>query len=621
MVNRISVSAALTVLALALLLTASLTAQTTSTLAAETGDNTSVGSFPQHDHGNVAAGNVSKLDTHALLYPGATTRVYAHFVPWFCTSGTSGCGCSTDASGVQRCNGHITTGYNSNDAAEVKKQVDDMISRGIDGMIVDWYGEYKAIENGATLKVMAEAASRTPVFEFAIMLDKGAVDSCQSNNAGMSQRDCAIKELNYAAAHFYASPAYAHRNSRPVVLFFGLSSLTNADWDAVRAGVSGNPEFVFEYGSFSHEQSNGAYTWVQPGIDNVTYLDDFYAAAMAASTQIPIGSSSKGFDDHYATWGSNRFIDQGCGGTWLQYAGRAAASGYSSAKQLDSFQLVTWNDYDEGTEIESGIDNCLGIAATLAGNTLSWTLSGTGAESTVDRYRVWSTPTSDGQNLTLRKEVTAGGAHSVDLSTVSLPAGSYTIYLQAVGKPSILNHMAAGVAYTAGGGAPVTVSQPAEGSSVSSEVHVVATENTSRSATSMQIYRDGTLVVTTPNVDALDTFIDAGCGAHTLTVKAWYADGTNNPVTVHTTVLRANLVTAPTAGATVASPVHVVSTSCSNNTVTTTQVYLDNALNTSVSGSSIDTTIAMASGPHCIVGKGWDSAGSFLTTNICFTVQ
>lgn len=496
-----------------------------------------------------------------------------------------------------------------------------MISRGINGMIIDWYGEYKTIENGATLKVMAEAASRTPVFEFAIMLDKGAVDSCQSNNAGMSQTDCAIKELNYAAAHFYGSPAYTHRNSRPVVLFFGLSGLTNANWDTVRAGVTGNPELVFEYGSFSHEQSNGAYTWVQPGIDNVTYLDNFYGDAQAATGQIPVGSSSKGFDDHYATWGSNRFIDASCGSTWLQYAGRVAANGYGTAKQLDSFQLVTWNDYDEGTEIESGIDNCLGLSASLAGSTLSWTLSGTGLESTVDRYRIWSTPASDGQNLTLQREVTAGGAHSTDLSTLGLAAGSYTIYVQAVGKPSIENHMSGSVAYTAGGGAPVTVSQPAEGSTVSSKVHVVATENTSRSATSMQIYLDSVLVNTTPNVDALDTFVDAGCGAHTLVVKAWYADGTNNPVTVHTTVNRANLVTAPLAGATVASPVHVVSTSCSNNTVTTTQVYLDNVLNTSVSGSSINTNIAMSSGPHCLVGKGWDSAGSFLTTNICFTVM
>jgi hypothetical protein len=40
------------------------------------------------------------------------------------------------------------------------------------------------------------------------------------------------------------------------------------------------------------------------------------------------------------------------------------------------------------------------------------------------------------------------------------------------------------------------------------------------------------------------------------------------------------------------------------------------------STSTLDQSIAMTSGSHCIVGKGWDSAGnSFRTTRICFTVQ
>ncbi len=170
--------------------------------------------------------------------------------------------------------------------------------------------------------------------------------------------------------------------------------------------------------------------------------------------------------------------------------------------------------------------------------------------------------------------------------------------------------------------APVTISQPAAGASITSEVHVVASENTAAAATSMQIYLDSTLVNTTYNVDSLDTYVNAGCGAHTITVKAWYADGTNNPTAVSVTVIRSNLVTTPAAGSTVASPVHVVSTSCSDHPVTSTQIYLDNVLKTQTSTSSLDQSIAMSSGAHCIVGKGWDSAGnSFRTTDICFTVQ
>ena len=56
---------------------------------------------------------------------------------------------------------------------------------------------------------------------------------------------------------------------------------------------------------------------------------------------------------------------------------------------------MTWNDYEEGTEIESGIDNCLTLSASVAANTLQWTIIGN--ENTVDHYSVYIS--SDGENL------------------------------------------------------------------------------------------------------------------------------------------------------------------------------------------------------------------------------
>src|ERR1041385_5853073 len=46
----------------------------TTTLAAQTGNNTSTaGTFAAQSNGNLGATNVSKVDIHSLLYPGATT--------------------------------------------------------------------------------------------------------------------------------------------------------------------------------------------------------------------------------------------------------------------------------------------------------------------------------------------------------------------------------------------------------------------------------------------------------------------------------------------------------------------------------------------------------------------
>src|SRR6202012_479512 len=121
-----------------------------------------------------------------------------------------------------------------------------------------------------------------------------------------------------------------------------------------------------------------------------------------------------------------------------------------------------------------------------------------------------------------------------DLTTLGLASGTaYTIYVQAVGKPSILNHMANGVSYTASGGGTrgVTITSPTNGASSASPVHVSGFEN-SGTATDMQIYLDGGLVYDQANVQTITADIAMSAGSHSLVVKAWYADGSDLYTTV-----------------------------------------------------------------------------------------
>src|SRR6266567_4730781 len=127
----------------------------TTTLTAQKGNNTSAANtFFAQINGNAGAGNVSKVNVHSLLYSGATTKVYAHLMLWFGASN------------------HMNVGYSSTDPAEIHRQVTDMISRGIDGVIIDWYGPNTTVDQGTKL-VMAEAEGH-PGFTFAIMIDQGA---------------------------------------------------------------------------------------------------------------------------------------------------------------------------------------------------------------------------------------------------------------------------------------------------------------------------------------------------------------------------------------------------------------------------------------------------------------
>ena len=137
---------------------------------------------------------------HSLLYSGTSTKVYAHLLLWFGGSN------------------HINVGYSSTDAGQIHNQITDMISRGIDGVIIDWYGPNNGIDQ-ATKLVMAEAESHSG-FTFAIMIDQGAIqwDSC----SGCSAQQALISQLEYIEQTYFPSKAYMTQQGRPLVTNFNI---------------------------------------------------------------------------------------------------------------------------------------------------------------------------------------------------------------------------------------------------------------------------------------------------------------------------------------------------------------------------------------------------------------
>jgi hypothetical protein len=391
------------------------------TLSVETGNNTSTpNSFAAQSNGNAAAGNISKVDIRELLYPGATTAIYAHYMPWFGASN------------------HMDVGYSSVDPDQVARQVDDMISRGIQGVIIDWYGPNSSHADLSTTLVMKEA-EKHPGFRFAIMEDAGASRNTADPTATV------IADLTYAWQTYQVSPAYMKVDNRPVVFFFGLELLP-IDWTAVRSRVPGNPIFVFQNsGSFSNQYAEAGFSWVGSSTDpnnwGKSYLDDFYTKGIASKKHI-VGSVKKGFNDTLAAWGKNRIVNQNCGQTWLSTFG-IINQYFSATKQLEFLQLVTWNDYEEGTALEMGIENCVAVEGTASGNKLTWTV--TGQENTIHHYSVYISV--DGENLMKFAEVPAG-THELDLAQFAFDAGSYTVYVKAVGQPSIRNHVSGAIGYS-----------------------------------------------------------------------------------------------------------------------------------------------------------------------------
>jgi PKD repeat protein len=410
------------------------TFKATTTLTAETSNNTSAAdSFASQTNGNIGATNISKAPTRNLLYSGSTAKIYVNFLPWF------GFG------------DHMNVGYVSSDTLQVQKQVNDMVGRGLDGAVIDWYGRGESnahfISYDQSSQELMHQAELHPGFNFAIMHDAVALKACAAT-VGCDVTQTLIDDLNYANVTYLGSSAYLQSGGRPVFYFFGHEAYT-IDWTRVRAGVAGNPMFIFRNPSaFTKAQSNGAFSWVEPttvfstNLMAINYLDSYYTTALSHPSEYSTGSAYKGFNDTLAAWGTDRIIDQQCGQTWLKTIAEAGKY-YSTAKQMLGIQFVTWNDYEEGTEIESGIDNCVTVSASVAGTVASWSI--TGQMNTVDHFTVFAS--QDGANLMWLADA-ATTATSLDLAKFNLNSGNYIIFVKAVGKPSLTNKISPGVQLT-----------------------------------------------------------------------------------------------------------------------------------------------------------------------------
>lgn len=399
------------------------------TLAQQTANNTSAAnSFKTQTNGNLGASNISKVPLKTLLYPGFSGKLYAHFMPWFGGSN------------------HMNVGYSSNNAAQVASQVADIMSRGMDGAIVDWYGPNFSTENNTTKLLRTEAEKQNGKFQFAVMEDVGALKSC-ANTAGCDVTAQMISDLTYACNAYEVSPAYMRQNGRPMVFFFGVEAYT-IDWSRVISGVPGNPLFIQRNaGAFTSADFNGAFAWPAPNKSNPadmgdSYLDNFYGTGVKNPAELSFGTGYKGFNDLLASWSADRITNQNCGQTFLNTIGQIAEY-YSANRELFAVQLATWNDYEEGTELESGIDNCVSITASSSAQKVSWSI--TGNANTVDHYTVFLS--SDGVNLMTVADVPASQL-AYDFSGYALAPGSYMVYVKAVGMPFMLNHMSATVPLT-----------------------------------------------------------------------------------------------------------------------------------------------------------------------------
>lgn len=442
------------------------------------------------------AGNVSDEDAHAYLNHGYKTKIFANVMLGFCAYGDD----------PQYCHRNVRTGYNSNDASTIAAQAEDMKRRHIDGAVLVWEGNGTS-EDEASKKFRAYTEehdcpdSHHCKLQYVLMYDgpsigytvtgtgvRGTTGMGCSNKKGADFENCAIAHLrndmcSMNASH-WGSKAYLKQDGRPVLLVFPAEEVIPAsgpapswtdvwlhvdEWnhdlphncsEAPYNAKNGVPMIVFENANgFRHSGSSGAYYWIQPaGTDpsaqflfnidapgNAETLEGFLEVARSQKGKQVWSAGFKGFNSAGSAWGANRITDQACGQSWIKSL--TASNRYYSSDPIPFLQIITWNDYNEGTEIESGIDNCYTVAAEMNGQDLQWNLRPSNRFAnldTVSHMEIYDS--SDGENLRLLANLPA--AVSGAWSAASLSPGRHQLFVRMVGKNSILNRISAPVTYS-----------------------------------------------------------------------------------------------------------------------------------------------------------------------------
>lgn len=279
--------------------------------------------------------------------PGPPPTVLAVYEPWF---------------GHPR---HISVGYSSQDPVTLRKQIEEAKGRGITGFVVDWYGDREPFLDKSYALLQSLAAQQQ--FTIAMMYDETNKEREEATDDALASFEKFRQK--YLSPGARGREAYLHYRGRPVIFIFPKGGRT--DWARVRSEVNKwdpPPLLIYENrqtpfaGAF-----DGFYAWINPGKKGWSpdgsnwgedYLRDFYQTMRTKyPDKIAVGAAWPGFDDRKASWSLGRIMSRRCGATLTDTMNLHRE--FNTTDHPVPFLLIaTWNDYEEGSEIERDTGKC-----------------------------------------------------------------------------------------------------------------------------------------------------------------------------------------------------------------------------------------------------------------------
>jgi hypothetical protein len=331
--------------------------------------------FVSCDGGNSGENEDNKPGKTEKFDPVSVTKsnpakVWAHYMPWFETPATNNGKWGmhwtmanrdpnkTDASGKREIAAHyypLIGPYASSDTDVLEYHFLLMKYAGIDGILIDWYGtrnynDYEAnLKNTEAIVTVLDKVG----LDFAIVYEDRTLEEGLDENERLSQ---ARRDMVYLQNNFFNKSNYIKISGNPLLLVFGPIVIKSpADWNRVFTGLSDKPDFFPIYyfmnlvNDKQYTNGTGGYIWVD---ENESSIRDKYERKNDFGNLI--GAGYPGFKDFYKE------------GKWGEPAGKVVDPEnvallerllkLAGDNNIDYLQLISWNDFGEGTMIEPTVE-------------------------------------------------------------------------------------------------------------------------------------------------------------------------------------------------------------------------------------------------------------------------
>jgi len=319
-------------------------------------------------------------------------KLYVHYMPWFETKASNGgtwgshwkmsrCNPdSMDASGRRNIASHyypLIGPYASGDPDLIEYHLLLMKYSGIDGLLIDWYGSYNVYDTYILTRnsnAIIDACKKVGL-EFAIIYEDRTIPNVIMNTGNKDTVELAVADMAFIMNSYMKRSNYIKINDVPLLGVFGPDFINKPNqWTSILGVYPKKPHFIIPYGehvagnTFNYfypkagaQNTNSVYLWPWGAWwdnDNTTDKND-HGNDINRTKRVWDYLNTNNIDVFAGAWpGFHSYYYQGDGRDSLFFVNYRSGELWSDmlnlAKERNAqhLQLITWNDFGEGTMIE-----------------------------------------------------------------------------------------------------------------------------------------------------------------------------------------------------------------------------------------------------------------------------